>query len=77
MSNYLEGHIKRDPATGAVAIRTNQPDQNPAGSFAPVQAWLISTTYSGAHFSGIEVVADWDDIYTPPEPDPAADPVVG
>lgn len=74
MSDYLEGHVKRDPNTGAVAIRTNQPEQIAPGSFAAVQAWLISTTFSGAHFAGTDVVAAWDDLYTPPQPEPAPEP---
>ena len=38
MTDYLQGHIKRDPATGEVAIRTNQPE-SVSGSL--VQAWLV------------------------------------
>lgn len=81
MSGYKEGHVKRDPVTGAVAIRTNQPEVNPPGNFATVQAWLASTTYSGAHYMGTEVVDAWDDLYVPPaEPEvpleEAPDPVV-
>lgn len=71
MSDYLEGHIKRDPVTGAVAIRTNQPETNPPGSFAIIQAWLVSTTFSGAHYLPTEAVIEWDDLFTPqPQPDP-------
>lgn len=68
MSDYLEGHVKRDPATGAVAIRTNQPEVNPPGSFAIVQAWLAATTYTGAHYLGTEFVDSWDDLFTPEPP---------
>lgn len=66
MTVYQQGHIKRDPATGTVAIRTNQPETNPPGSFAIVQAWLGATTYSGAHYMGTEVVDGWEDLYSPP-----------
>ena len=66
MADCLEGHVKRDPITGAVAIRTNQPLSSPAGSFAVTQAWLVATTFSGAHFVSGETVIDWDDIYLPP-----------
>lgn len=76
MSDYIEGHIKRDPNTGSVAIRTNQPETNPPGSFAMIQAWLVSTTYSGAHYVGTEVVGEWDDLYTPVPPEVPAEPVV-
>lgn len=76
MSNYIEGHVKRDPTTGAVAIRTNQPETNPPGSFAMVQAWLVSTTYSGAHYVPTDVVNGWDDLYVAEPPAAPADPVV-
>lgn len=76
MSEYFEGHIKRDPASGAVAIRTNQPETPPPGSFSIVQAWLVSTTFSGAHYVPTEAVATWDDLFTPEPPAAPADPVV-
>jgi hypothetical protein len=70
MSDYLEGHVKRDPVSGAVAIRTNQPEVNPPGSFGIIQAWLSATQYSGAHYLGTEVVDSWDDLFTPDPPEP-------
>lgn len=59
-----QGDIKYDPRTGAVAIRTNQPEQSPDG-IAPSLAWLIATTTSGAQFAAPAVVADWLDIEVP------------
>ena len=62
---YLTGHIKRNPDTGEAAIRTVFPeDQGPP--FADM-AWLIATTNAGARNRPSADVADWDDLYTPPE----------
>lgn len=76
MADYLEGHVKRDPVTGSVAVRTNQPETSPADSFAIVQAWLVATTYSGAHFASTDVVAGWDDMYVPEPPPETSSPTV-
>ena len=68
MAEYLEGHVKRDPATGEVALRTNQPESAP-GSM--VQAWLVGTTFRGAYYLPTSVVDGWVDLYAPDPPDPA------
>ena len=63
MSNYLEGHAKRDAETGALAIRTMFPeDQGPqlAG-----MAWLVATSNSGARHATTADVDAWPDIYDP------------
>lgn len=60
---YQPGHVKRNPATGEVAIRTVYPDDEPA--LAP-HAWLTASTHRGAGFVTSDQVADWDDLYTPP-----------
>ena len=57
------GSIKRDPTTGAVAIRTHFDESNP--QLAPM-AWLIATTNIGPRTVGSDAVADWDNLYTPP-----------
>lgn len=62
------GHVKHDPKTGAVAIRT---------VFDPAQfhnmAWLIATTGMGAQNASDADVDGWDDLFTPPPPvDPQA-----
>lgn len=60
MSGYQEGHVKRDPATGAVAIRTYFNEANPqlAG-----MAWLVATSTTGARHCRTAEVADWEDLY--------------
>jgi hypothetical protein len=65
---YHAGHVKRDPETGSVAIRTINSDTDP---FIRERAWLISTTYRGSEFATTERVGSWDDLFVP---DPPADP---
>lgn len=64
MSDYAQGHVKRDPDTGNVAVRTVFPEDEPVMAG---QAWLIATPNRGAHFAKSEEVIGWDDLYTPPE----------
>lgn len=66
---YATGHVKRDPETGTVAVRTGWPDQDPWRK----QLWMSATTRSGAHFLTAGDVEDWDDLYVPPEPEPEAE----
>jgi len=54
------GALKRDPDTGAIALRTS------AGASGH-HAWLIATVNRGAHVTEYERVADWDDITVPSE----------
>lgn len=72
--SYLQGHVKRDPATGAVALRTIFEE----GAFGS-QAWLVATANRGAVFFKTADVDGWDDLFTPDpedEADPYADPTV-
>ncbi len=65
-TTYVEGHIKHDPATNAVAVRTMFPeDQGPqlAG-----MAWLVATSNFGARHSDTAGVDSWVDLYTPETP---------
>lgn len=55
------GHVKRDPVTGAVAIRTHFDESNP--QLAPM-AWLVATMNLGPRTCPSSEVADWDDLYT-------------
>lgn len=64
MTDHAPGHVKRDPASGAVALRTNQPVSS-SDPLIPSQAWLVTTIASGPRFSGPGLVADWDDLYIP------------
>lgn len=71
-TTYRETHVKRNPADGSVAIRTQFPEDEPA---LANQAWLQATTGRGAHFLRTSDVEDWDDLYTPPEPSTPSIPV--
>lgn len=57
-----EGHIKRDPVTGSVAIRTIFSEDEPA---LAKMAWLIATPNVGARHGLSDEVADWEDLYQP------------
>lgn len=61
---YLQGHVKRDPLSGTVAIRTMF-DDDPAIPVMAGQAWLTATSNRGAHFAPTSVVESWDDLYVP------------
>jgi len=64
MSDYAEGHIKRDPATGASAIRTVFPDDESTPQLAAM-TWLVATTNVGARHARTSEVEAWDDLYVP------------
>ena len=59
---YTLGHVKRDPATNAVAVRTHFDESNP--QLAPM-AWLVATVNVGPRHAPTSEVDGWDDIYTP------------
>lgn len=61
---HLIGHVKRDPETGAVAVRTNQP-VIPLNPLRTSQAWLVATTTSGPRFVPDDIVSVWPDLYVP------------
>jgi hypothetical protein len=61
ITDYKPGHVKRDPVTGAVALRTAFPDEGPLAA----QAWLTATKNIGAHAKRTDEVKDWDDLFTP------------
>ena len=68
---YHEGHVKRDPVTNAVALRTIFPEDQ--GEQLAAMAWLVATANVGARHSNTAGVASWDDVYVAP---PAETPFV-
>lgn len=64
MPEYRVGHIKRNPETGAVAVRTIQPAE-PISPTGMPRAWLIASTTSGARFAHTSTVEDWPDVFEP------------
>ena len=63
MTEYLTGHIKRDPATLAVAVRTYFDESNP--QLAPM-AWQVATVSQGSRHATSAEVSAWPDLYVPP-----------
>ena len=59
------GHVKRNPADGAVAVRT----VFDAEQF-PNMVWLVITTGTGAQNASDDEVAGWVDLFVPPVPKP-------
>ena len=58
------GHIKRNPETGDVAIRTIFPEDS-SPQLANM-AWLVATPNVGARHCKSADVEDWADLYIPP-----------
>lgn len=61
------GHVKRNPATGAVAIRTRFDEELPEQARL---AWMIAYPASGPRSATSDEVADWDDLFTPDGTEP-------
>jgi len=61
---YETGHVKRNPETGHVAVRTVFPADDP--QFAHM-AWLVATTNIGARNATAAEVESWDDLFVPGE----------
>ena len=60
MTVYAAGHVKRDPETNAVAVRTIYPEDA-----YPDSAWLVATISAGATSRPASYVDGWDDLFTP------------
>lgn len=61
--SYEKCHVKRNPETGEVALRTQFPeDRTPrlAG-----MAWLVSTPNIGSRHAHTNEVESWDDLFIP------------
>lgn len=71
MNSYQKGHVKHNPATGEVALRTIFPEDPGIGIAA--MPWLISTTTTGARSAKTEEVESWDDLFTPQPAPPLQD----
>lgn len=55
------GHVKRNPATDEVAVRSIFDEDEPS---LAGQAWMVISPGRGARFAASPEVADWDDLYT-------------
>lgn len=65
MSVYLQGHIRRNPGTGEVAIRTMFAEVE--GSALANLAWIVSSATNGARHTKTSEVeeAGWEDFWVP------------
>jgi hypothetical protein len=57
---YAAGHVKRNPATGEVALRTQFGSPELAE-----QHWVVSNLASSAKHMSTAAVEQWEDIYVP------------
>lgn len=62
-TGYLPGHLKRNPETGEVAVRTVF-DESQGGLMATM-SWLIASTDSGARNAKTADVEAWPDLFIP------------
>ena len=62
-ANCLAKHVKLNPATGDVAIRTIYDDVQ-----FPKMSWLIATSGTGAQNASHAEVNGWTDLVTPTPP---------
>ena len=68
MAEYAKGHVKHNPTTDEVALRTIFPEDQ--GPQLANMAWLIATPNAGARNAPGTEVESWADLYTPPAPAP-------
>lgn len=64
MNNHKVGHVKRNTATGDIAVRSIF-----HWELFPDMYWLIATTGSGGNYAPVDDAEgeDWVDLYVPPE----------
>lgn len=63
---YATGHLRHNPETNEVAIRTIFPEDQ--GGQMALMTWVVCTTNMGARNAKTDEVTGgaWTDIYTPP-----------
>lgn len=59
---YAVGHVKRDPESGEVAVRTIFPVDDYVD---PEMEWLCVAPNTGPRNTSTTTVEEWDDIYVP------------
>lgn len=64
MTVYQPGHLKHNPETLEVALRTSFPENDER---LARMAWAIVGPRFGAKHASTDQVADWVDLFTPPE----------
>lgn len=61
---FATGHVKRNPETGAVAVKTHFPADDPV---LGRRAWQMATVNTGGRAVTESEVLGWDDLYVPEE----------
>ena len=64
MTEYRPGHVKQRIETLEIAIRTAFPEDDER---LAQMAWLVAGPRFGAKHASTDQVADWTDLFTPPE----------
>jgi len=59
---YKTGHVKRDPETGAVAVRTRIREDDPQ---LALLAWRVTDARTGTRHLTTAEVDGWEDLFTP------------
>lgn len=59
---HVQGHVKRNPSTGDVALRTRY---EPTNDKLAAMLWLVSSPVTGVKYVGDDFVDGWDDLFTP------------
>lgn len=59
--SYTQGHVKRNPENGSIAVRTHFPDN---ADFVNM-TWLVSSIVHGPSHAATAAVEGWDDIFVP------------
>ena len=62
---FVQGHVKRNPVNGDVAVRTQYPE-----GISPemdAMAWMVTTASRGPRMVGTDEVQSWVDVYVPEE----------
>ena len=69
-TSYAVGHLKHNPTTNEVAMRTIFPEDQ--GGQMALMTWIVATPNMGSRNAKTpEVTGEgWVDIYTPPEGSP-------
>lgn len=60
------GHVKRNPATNEVAVRSVFDENDPS---LVGKAWLVIGPSRGARFASSTEVSGWNTLYTAPAPE--------
>lgn len=65
MTLYYAGHVKREPESGAVALRTPHPEPEEGAEipFGGHPTWMVISLYAGPIYMRTDAVEAWDDIY--------------